>query len=75
MYMYLFSLFFFLYKTGNFATALELVKMSNWMTQNSFTSLQGKQLENKEAELKALDAFYKEQITQLEKKVGVFLSV
>lgn len=45
------------------------------MTHNSFTSLQGKQLENKEAELKALDAFYKEQITQLEKKVGVFLSV
>lgn len=38
-------------------------------------SLQGKQLEKKEAELKALDAFYKEQITNLEKKVGVFLSV
>ncbi|XP_051516588.1 MICOS complex subunit mic25a-like isoform X1 [Myxocyprinus asiaticus] len=28
----------------------------------------GKQLEKKEAELKALDAFYREQITQLEKK-------
>ncbi len=46
------------------------------MTQNSsFTSFQRKQLDKKEAELKALEAFYKEQITQLEKKVGVFLSV
>lgn len=32
-------------------------------------------MEKKEAELKALDAFYKEQITNLEKKVGVLLSV
>jgi hypothetical protein len=30
---------------------------------------QAKQLEKKEAELKALDAFFKEQLAQLEKRV------
>lgn len=36
-----------------------------------FSFMQGKQLEKKEVELRALDAFYKEQIAQLEKRVSV----
>lgn len=42
------------------------------MTRNVYFFLQGKQLDKKEAELKALDAFYREQIAQLQKKVGDF---
>lgn len=43
--------------------------LANLTTVCVLSLFQAKQLEKKEAELKALDAFFKEQLAQLEKRV------